>query len=162
MIRYLTLPIALALLASCQPKPDRAAGQVDSAADTPVAPTDSSTASADSGLAAGEWSLTTLGGEPAPAGAGDRPATLVFTPGTNRVGGFAGCNRAGGTYVIKGDSIRFSPMVLTRMACDNGMELEQRFVAMTDSTRAWRRTADTLELMGEAGTVIARLERRPT
>ncbi|HEU4760815.1 MAG TPA: META domain-containing protein [Gemmatimonadales bacterium] len=162
MIRPFTLPMALALLASCQAKPDRATDQADSVADTPVAPTGSSTASADSGLAGGEWSLVAFGGEPGPAGAGDRPATLVFTPGTNRVGGFAGCNRAGGTYVIKGDSIRFSPMVLTRMACDKGMELEQRFVAMTDSARTWRRTADTLELMGESGTVIARLERHPT
>jgi heat shock protein HslJ len=119
-------------------------------------------AGADSGLASGEWSLVALGGQPAPTGAGDRPATLVFTPGTNRVGGFSGCNRAGGSYVIKGDSIRFSAMAMTRMACDQGMELEQRYAAMVDSARTWRRRADTLELMGDAGTVIARLERRPT
>lgn len=162
MTRPFILPMALALLASCQSRPDMPAGRADSMTDTAVSTTDSAMAGADTSLAGSEWSLVALGGEPAPAGAGDRPATLVFTPGTNRVGGFAGCNRAGGTYVIKGDSIRFSPMVLTRMACDNGMELEQRFVAMTDSTRTWRRTADTLELMGEAGTVIARLERRPT
>jgi heat shock protein HslJ len=138
------------------------AGRADSMTDTAVSTTDSAMAGADTSLAGSEWSLVALGGEPAPAGAGDRPATLVFTPGTNRVGGFAGCNRTGGSYVIKGDSIRFSPMILTRMACDQGMELEQRFVGMIDSARTWRRTADTLELMGEAGTVIARLERRPT
>lgn len=130
--------MALALLASCQSRPGPAA------------------------LASGEWSLVALGGQPAPTGAKDRRATLIFTAGTDRVGGFAGCNSAGGTYVIKGDSIRFSPMVLTRMACDKGMELEQRFVAMVDSARTWRRTADTLELMDGTGTVIARLERRPT
>lgn len=119
-------------------------------------------ASADTGLAGGEWSLVALRGQPAPTGAKDRRATLIFTAGTDRVGGFAGCNSAGGTYVIRGDSIRFSPMVLTRMACDKGMELEQRVVAMVDSARTWRLTADTLELMDGTGTVIARLERRPT
>lgn len=157
-----TLPIAFALLASCQPTADRAATPADSVAGRAMPPMDSAAAGADTGLAGGEWSLVALGAEPAPAGAGDRPATLVFMPGTSRVAGFAGCNRTGGTYVIKGDSIRFSPMVLTRMACDKGMDLEQRFVAMIDSARTWRRAADTLELMGAAGNVIARLERRPT
>lgn len=154
--------MALILLAACQPRPDTSTDRVDSVADTSVSPTDSAVAGADTGLTGGEWSLVALGGQPAPTGAGDRPATLVFTPGTNRVGGFSGCNRAGGTYVIKGDSISFSAMVMTRMACDKGMDLEQRFVAMVDSARTWRRRADTLELMGDAGTVIARLERRPT
>ena len=162
MIRPFTLPVIFALLASCQPRAERAAAPADSVADSVMPSTDSAAVGADTGLAGGEWSLVTLGAEPAPTGAGDRPATLVFTPGTNRVAGFAGCNRTGGTYVIKGDSIRFSPMVLTRMACDKGMDLEQRFVAMIDSARTWRRTADTLELMGDAGTIIARLERRPT
>ncbi|HET8633540.1 MAG TPA: META domain-containing protein [Gemmatimonadales bacterium] len=162
MTRLFTLPMVLALLASCQSRPDTPAGQADSVTDSSFSTTDSAMAEVDSGLASGEWSLVALGGQPAPTGAGDRPATLVFAPGTNQVGGFSGCNRAGGTYVIKGDSIQFSPMVMTRMACDKGMELEQRFVAMVDSARTWRRRADTLELMGAAGTVIARLERRPT
>ena len=162
MIRYFAFSMALVLLAACQPRPDTSADQVDSVADTSVSPTDSAVAVADTGLTGGEWSLVMLDGQPAPTGAGDRPATLVFTPGTNRVGGFAGCNRAGGTYVLKGDSIRFSPMAMTRMACDKGMDLEQRYAAMVDDARTWRQRADTLELLGSAGTLIARLERRPS
>lgn len=78
------------------------------------------------------WTLVGLGGAPAPTGAGGRPATLIFYSGSERVAaGFAGCNRWTSTYTFAGrDSIAFTAPVSTKMACADGAQLEQRFLAL--------------------------------
>jgi heat shock protein HslJ len=108
-------------------------------------------------LAGREWSLTSLGGAPAEAGNGGKPATLTFSDAGNRVSGFAGCNQLAGTYEAKGDSLRIGPLALTRMACPSGMELETKFGAALDATRSYRITGNRLDLVGETG-VVASLE----
>lgn len=145
---------------ACQSPPGRTASQANGAADSVAPDTAPVAPQQDTSLTSGEWALVALGGQPAPLGAGDRPATMIFTPGTNRVTGFSGCNRASGSYQLNGTTLTFGPLIMTRMACDKGMELEQRYAATMDSTRGYRLTADTLELLGTSGTVIARFERR--
>lgn len=108
-------------------------------------------------LAGREWSLTSLGGAPAEAGNGGKPATLTFSDADKKVSGFAGCNRLAGTYEGKGDSLRVGPLALTRMACPSGMELETKFGAALDATRSFRITGNRLDLVGETG-VVASLE----
>jgi heat shock protein HslJ len=150
-----------ALIMACQPGPGDTADRASAKADSATPDSAPLVVEEDSGLTSGEWSLVALAGQAAPLGAGDRPATIVFTPGTNRVAGFSGCNRAAGSYEMDGNRLTFGPMIMTRMACDKGMELEQRYATTMDSTRSYRLTADTLELMDAANTVIARFERRP-
>ena len=106
------------------------------------------------------WALVELNGAPAPPGMGDRPADLTFLGAAGRVGGFAGCNRIAGPYRMAGDSLAFGPLVMTRMACDKGMDLERQFTAALDSTRRWRQSADTLDFLGADGAVVARLVRQ--
>ncbi|MBA2458708.1 MAG: META domain-containing protein [Gemmatimonadales bacterium] len=105
-----------------------------------------------------EWSLVELNGAPAPLGAGDRPATLTLGDSA-RASGFGGCNRIAGSYELAGDSLRFGPLISTRMACDQGMELEQAYGAALEATRRFRVTAG-LELLGADG-VIARFRAGP-
>jgi len=150
-----------ALVMACQPGPSGRADRAGARTDSAMPDSAPLVVEEDSGLTSGEWSLVALAGQAAPLGAGDRPATIVFTPGTNRVAGFSGCNRAAGSYELDGARLTFGPLIMTRMACDKGMELEQRYAAMMDSTRSYRLTADTLELMDSASTVLARFERRP-
>ncbi len=50
-------------------------------------------------------------------------------------------------------------MVMTRMAWNKGMDLEQRYAATIDSARTWRRSADTLELKADGRRVLARFQR---
>ena len=109
-------------------------------------------------LAGLEWRLVELNGQPAAMGAGGRPATLQFDEG-GRVAGFGGCNRIAGPYTVAGDSIRLGPLVMTRMACAEGMELETAFAAALDSAERYRREGSALELL-RAADVIARLESR--
>jgi heat shock protein HslJ len=106
-----------------------------------------------------EWTLVELNGAPAETGAGGRPATLTLATQERRASGFAGCNRMGGTYTLNGNELRFSPMAMTRMACDQGMELEAKFAAAIEATRSYRLSDKQLELMS-GDTVLARLSRQ--
>jgi heat shock protein HslJ len=111
------------------------------------------------GAGGGEWELTELAGQPAPTGGGGRRATLRFESDTARVAGFAGCNRYFGTYTVDGTALRFGPIGMTRMACAEGMELEQQLGAALEATRSYTLNANQLSLLGSNGPV-ARFERR--
>jgi heat shock protein HslJ len=107
-----------------------------------------------------EWRLTHLGSEPAPVGAGDRQVTMRFAGTEGRVSGFGGCNRYAGTYVLRGDSLRFSPLMMTRMACDKGMDLEVRYAALLETVRRARVANGALELLA-GDSIVARYKRAP-
>lgn len=106
------------------------------------------------------WLLADLEGRPAERGGGNRPATLQFRAADGRVAGFGGCNSYGGTYRSAGDSLRLGPLMMTRMACDAGMTLEQRLTTTLERVRRFRVAGDTLLLLGDAGT-LARFTRAP-
>lgn len=151
--------LALALLAACQTHQDDRMTATDSTPTSGMMAADSS--AADTALVGADWTLVALGGQAAPMGNGGRPATLTFLTEASRVGGFAGCNRVAGSYTLNGANLTFGPLVMTKMACVEGMDLEQRFAAALDSTRTMRHVADTLELMNQQGSVLARFERHP-
>lgn len=100
-----------------------------------------------------EWRLAELEGRSAAAGAGGRAATLRLDAG--RASGFAGCNSFSGSYEMAGTRLVFSPLVSTRMACAEGMELERAYLAALEAARSFRLTTQGLELLGERG-VLAR------
>ena len=99
------------------------------------------------------WSLTELNGQPAPLGAGDRPATVVFEAGTTRAAGFAGCNRWSSAFSHTApDSLQFTAPLSTKMACPGGgMELEQKFLEFITSVRQYALADSVLTLRGERG-----------
>jgi heat shock protein HslJ len=135
-----------------------ACSRPDPAPEPQAEPPTMSSAAADTSLVGPQWSLVELNGRPAGTGAGGRAATLEFIVG-GRVAGFGGCNRIAGPYLLAGDSLRLGPLVMTRMACDAGMDLETAFAAALDSVSTYRLEGTTLELMG-ANEVLARLEAR--
>ena len=100
-----------------------------------------------------DWELHELQGAAAPLGAGGRRATIRFEADTARVGGFAGCNRYFGAYSLDGTRLRFSGIGMTKMACAEGMALEQRLVAALEATRRYEVVDRELRLFGDAGTV---------
>jgi heat shock protein HslJ len=133
IFRRLLTVLAVLGLAACQP------------AATGTGPTAS--------LAGGEWRLAELGGRPAGVGAQDRAATLRLRDG--QASGFAGCNSFSGGYAVEGSRLTFSALGATRMACDQGMQLERDYFAALEATRTFRLTPKGLELLGESG-VLAR------
>ena len=104
------------------------------------------------GLMGAAWNLVKLGGEQAPMGAGGNPATLIFGD-SGRAGGFAGCNRIAGSFVQRDSMLHFGPLIMTRMACTTGMELETRYAAALDQVTKYHVRRDTLELLDDSGVV---------
>lgn len=106
-----------------------------------------------------DWELVELDGKTAPTGAGGRRAILRFDRDSARVGGFSGCNQFGGGYTLDGDSLRFGPLVMTRMACREGMELERDLSAALVATRRYELSSTQLKLFGPSG-AVARFSRQ--
>lgn len=105
-----------------------------------------------------EWQLMELEGQPAPTGAGGRRATIRFEADSSRAAGFAGCNRWSGSYTSDGRALRFGPIVTTKMACAEGMQLEQQMAAALEATRRVELSAEQLIFVGDAG-AVARFSR---
>ncbi|MBS1024338.1 META domain-containing protein [Gluconobacter cerinus] len=83
----------------------------------------------------GTWSVQALDGKPLEPTA--RKPVLTLNQ-NGRVSGFGGCNRLMGHVVIKGNTIRFAPMAMTRMACiGSGMGVESHFVKNLEDVRSW-------------------------
>ena len=107
---------------------------------------------------AGEWTLVELGGHTAPLGAGRKPGTIAFDTKASRVSGFAGCNRFSGTYKTTGDALAFGPLALTKMACDEGMDLENLYADALSRTTRFEFVGGSLTLLHEKDS-LARFER---
>lgn len=107
-----------------------------------------------------DWELVTLGGRSDPRGAEGRRVTLRLEAAARRAGGFAGCNRYGGGFRLAGDSLSFEAMVATRMACADGMDLEQQYLSVLPQLRRFEATDSTLTLSGPAG-ALARFVAAP-
>lgn len=106
-----------------------------------------------------EWHLVTLNRMPAGLGAGGRFATLQLSSEDMHVTGFAGCNQMGGRYTMDGNNLRFIQIYSTKMACADGMDLEQQYLAALDATREFRLEGNRLQLIGVSG-VLAEFETR--
>lgn len=132
IVRRLLLVLASLGLAACHPAAGAPPGSASSAS-----------------LTGREWRLVELGGRPADAGSQGRAATLRLEDG--RASGFAGCNGFSGGYHLDGSRLTFSTLAATRMACEQGMQLERDYLAALEATRSYRLTPQGLELTGESG-----------
>ena len=106
----------------------------------------------------GAWTLVELGGHTAPLGAERRPGTIQFDTKTSKVSGFAGCNRFSGGYTASGDTVNFGPLALTKMACEEGMDLENAFTDALSRAKRFQMVGGSLVLLGESDS-LARFER---
>ena len=112
--------------------------------------------SVDVSIAPSEWALIELDNQPLPA-VSQAPTLVLAEDG--KANGFAGCNQFAGTYTLAAGQLTFSPLAATRMFCGETMNLEQQYLSALGSTRTYRQTADSLELVGDNGTV-ARFQKR--
>lgn len=112
------------------------------------------TADSASTLSGREWLLVSLGNERvAPLSDGRRPYLQFATSG--RAYGFGGCNRFTGRYRLEGQGLEFSGMAMTRKACAEGMDLEQRFSRTLTDVTEYEIDDDRLALQDSAGNVLA-------
>jgi len=104
------------------------------------------------------WKLTRLGDEPVVMAENQREPHLLLRSQDNRVSGFGGCNNFNGSYEIDGQSITFSLMAATMMACSHGADTERAFLAALGKATTFRKTTHHLELLDADGEVVARFE----
>jgi copper homeostasis protein (lipoprotein) len=105
------------------------------------------------------WKLTSLGEVPVTAVSQQEPH-FVLNPETHRVSGSGGCNRLTGSYELKGDHLTFSQLATTMMACVEGMDTEKALLKALTKAKTWKMAGDELELLNDAGNVMARFEAR--
>jgi putative lipoprotein len=105
------------------------------------------------------WRLVELRGKPVPAMEKQREPHILLSAERKRVVGFGGCNRLMGSYVLSGQTIKFSQLAGTMMACTRGMQIEQGLHSALGEASRWTLSGSTLELSTEAGTTLARFEK---
>ena len=86
-------------------------------------------------------------------GNGGKPVTLTLQSADNRASGNAGCNRYSGPFTLTGDRLTFGPAVSTKMACEQGTDVENAFLAMLPAVTSYVATDSSLTLVGDAGSL---------
>ncbi len=103
------------------------------------------------------WKVEVLDGQPVM----DGPAPSLSIAKDLRAGGRGGCNSWFAQAALAGDSLAFSAVAATRMACvsDEANAREQAFFAALAATRFWRLSDGRLVLLDAAGAELAILAR---
>jgi len=109
------------------------------------------------GLENTHWTLVELNGQPVEAGSTDKEAYFELDPKGKTLQGLSGCNRMSGGYETRGDALQFSKVVMTRMACVKGMEIEAGFSKALTATTKFKLNGSQLELSGADG-LLARFK----
>jgi heat shock protein HslJ len=65
-----------------------------------------------------------------------------------------------GSYELDGDALTFGQMAATKMACAQGMDTEQAFLAALMQVQSWKIVGEHLELFDTGGHLLARFEAR--
>lgn len=103
-------------------------------------------------LTAANWQLSTLNAQ---SFEGQAP-TLAFNVETNRVSGFSGCNRYMGGFSADDQTLSFTQLASTMMACpDPAMQLEQQFIEVLQQAHQWGLTDKVLTLSDQDGKALA-------
>ncbi len=99
------------------------------------------------------WRLLALGGETVePQQPPGRAIELQLSAETLRLAGSSGCNRLMGAFSLEGETIRFSQLASTRMACSPElMALEGRFSDALAQVRRWSIDKRSLLLQDACG-----------
>lgn len=104
---------------------------------------------------------TRIGGRPVPRGL-PRDAHLVLHSGTQRVKGSSGCRKFEGRYALQDEALRFEEIVVEAPTCGEASATQDsRLIEALSAVRTWRLTGIHLDLFGERGEPLVRLESRP-
>lgn len=116
------------------------------------------TQTANEALVGTYWKLMTLDGQPVAVADNQREAHLILGE-DGRVSGSTGCNRLMGSYRLEGDTLTFSRLASTRMACPGDMaRLEQAWLAALSETAHYSIADQSLELQNAEDRALVELK----
>jgi uncharacterized lipoprotein YbaY/heat shock protein HslJ len=104
------------------------------------------------------WRLDKLGDVKVTPPRDRKEAHLILASAESRVNGNAGCNNFFGQYQTQDSKLSFSALGSTMMACPEGMDTEQAFLAVLGNTASYSISGLFLKLYDAEGTVLAVLE----
>jgi heat shock protein HslJ len=105
------------------------------------------------------WKLVELNGKPVTTPDNQHEAHIILRGGQPpALSGSGGCNRLMGSYTLAGDTITFGRAAMTMMACPEGMDTEQAFIAVLEGTKHWHIDGSQLLLLDDAGKTVVRFE----
>ena len=111
-------------------------------------------------LAGTSWRALEIEGSPVPPVQSKQEPYLIFNA-AGRVSGSTGCNRFAGSYQQDGNTLHFTPLAVTKMACPPPLDgLERSFLQAMAATTALRQSCNTLDLLDSAGQIRLRLRAR--
>jgi heat shock protein HslJ len=103
------------------------------------------------------WKLLELRGNAVVTPKGMREAHFILASSESRTHGFSGCNNFFGSYKYDSNSLSFSALGSTRMACAEGMDTEQAFLKTLGETTRLTIKGQFMELYAE-DILLARFE----
>ena len=103
------------------------------------------------------WKLVELGNESIATPEGMREAHVILASDGSRAHGHAGCNNFFGNFEARGDTLTFSALGSTMMACPEGMDTEQAFLDVLGKTNRHQISGQFLTLFAD-DRLLARLE----
>ena len=101
-----------------------------------------------------EWIVVAVGDRIAPVGAGGKMLTLTLDDSTHHAYGFAGCNQYNANYTLTDSALTFGPVMSTKMACLESMEIEMVFLSTLPYVTNWQQPDSILTLTSSGGVVV--------
>jgi copper homeostasis protein (lipoprotein) len=111
------------------------------------------------GLANTRWRPVRIGDRPVSVSGQRREPWIVLDSRSNRVTGSGGCNQFAGSYEAGRGTLRFGPLISTKVACPSS-DTETAFFRALGDTRRYRVLSRVLELLDDGGRLLVRLEER--
>jgi heat shock protein HslJ len=102
-------------------------------------------------IAGREWVLVSIGSENVTI---PKPPTLRLDAAAVRASGHGGCNRYSASYTLNGDSLTFGPAMATKMFCNEGSAIEQKFFDALTTTTRFELTDSSLVLRTSRGDAL--------
>jgi heat shock protein HslJ len=100
------------------------------------------------------WTLVSYGDENKPFTVADGVIITADFGAEGTLTGDAACNRYQTTYEVKDDLINIEQIITTRMACENGLEEVQNYVALLKNAQTYRIVGTRLTIMTQDGQVL--------
>lgn len=100
------------------------------------------------------WTATSIGAAAEPIADTQKEVFLILGPEPGRAFGSGGCNSFSAGYERSGEKLTFSRIAGTRMACQDGMELEGDYANALASAASFRIAGDKLEILDAAGALL--------
>lgn len=110
-------------------------------------------------LEGSRWVLVRLGEQSVVAQEGRPEPYVVLQAATKQIVGHASCNRLSGGYTITGNTLQFTEIRTTRMACPE-IETENAFLTALESVAQWQLMDNQLVLLDSQRQPLIQLESR--